>query len=180
MTDASIRPASNRMCWENQINPRWFSPSLCWWLLPPPSLLCRYVWFIYKSDFLLMDFVSVLCSHWMFSVFVFFPYLAGSSTGANPEEPDHVWIFSWAWCVRHQRSLPAGKLLPLFCPLFPWASMILTTSYLNIIDDWYWFCCRGCQVCFYYTRLRSFQKNQSLRTGFFWHRTSCFKDYDHN
>lgn len=36
-------------------------------------------------------------------------FVAGSTVGENPEEPHHVWILSWAWCVRHKWSLPAGK-----------------------------------------------------------------------
>lgn len=36
-------------------------------------------------------------------------FVAGSTVGENPEEPNHVWILSWAWCVRHQRPFPAGK-----------------------------------------------------------------------
>lgn len=43
--------------------------------------------------------------------FLFFVglFIAGSTVGENPEEPNHVWILSWAWCVRHKWPFPAGK-----------------------------------------------------------------------
>lgn len=40
-------------------------------------------------------------------------FVVGSTAGENPEEPDHVWLLSWAWRVWHQWPLPAGETFDL-------------------------------------------------------------------
>ena len=36
-------------------------------------------------------------------------FIASSTVGENPEEPNHVWLLSGAWCVGHKWSFPPGK-----------------------------------------------------------------------
>lgn len=76
---------------------------------------CRYWWRLSGYPNKYCDTTSFLFWSWSF-------VLAGSTIGENPEEPDHVWILTWAWCVGHKRSFSAGKN-SLVC--LTWMSLVV-------------------------------------------------------
>lgn len=63
-------------------------------------------------------------------------FVAGSTVGENPEEPNHVWILSGAWCVRHKRSFPAGnyQYLKLLCQINVKKVLILVSINVSHLD----------------------------------------------
>lgn len=110
MTDASIWLASNWMCWESNYSKMIFTLIVSYGCSPPLYLFILKCCMIYLE--IRIPSISLVYFATGVSSFSFLFFLAGSSIGANLEEPDHVWILSWAWCVRHQRPLSAGKLHP--------------------------------------------------------------------